>query len=447
MGNPFVDAGVSAISEWLNREPEDINKTDIEGLINKISPILSSPNWKKQIMIIFTINHPIPSPGNQKKDIVAIFKKYLTNYLSTIENIGIAGDCAGCGRRSAIHSLTKDKVPLTGSGNLRNFFPIFGDGAGYCSACALAIQFVPLVLVASGGKFLMLHSNSERVMKYWAKRCIEEINKQISENEIRGCRNPGFTNPHNGLFAITQELMSRYELRWSEENATMQIYCFSNENRGPELDIFLLPANVFRFLAYVHEKQFQSAWKEIVRGGYYRVDWNKVQSEDDYKNYTNQVYENLLLNKSILKFFINPTERIAIGNWELIRLYSKEVLNMNEERLSIIKRVGDNIAESIKYSNNLRRLFQLETSKSYRDCRNVLRFVIKDRIAQGQENALFTLDEFVNYLFPETNEITEWSETRDLLLFRIYEKLHDWLKDRKEEIKEITSEEMEVENV
>ncbi|MGQ9608829.1 MAG: type I-B CRISPR-associated protein Cas8b1/Cst1 [bacterium] len=447
MGNPFVDAGVSAMCEWLDKEPEDITRTDIENLINELTPVLSSPNWKKNIMIIFTINHPIPSPGNQKKDIEAIFKKYLINYLNTIENIGLAGDCAGCGRRPALHSLTKDKVPLTGSGNLRNFFPIFGDGAGYCSACALAIQFLPFVLVSTGGKFLMLHSNSERVLRYWAKRCIEEIRKQRLENDLKGCFSLGYANPHNGLFAMTQELMSRYELRWSKENATMQIYCFSNENRGPELDIFLLPADVFRFLAYVYERQFQSAWKEIVRSGYSKVNWSKVKSEDEYKNHTNRVYENLLENKSILEFFINRFERLAIGSWELIELYLSEVRNMDKERLSTIKRVGDSIAESIERSNNLRRLSQLERAKSYRDCRNVLRFIIKDRIAQGQEEKLFTIDEYAEHLFPDTSEYTEWSETRDLLLFRIYEKLHNWLISRKDEITKESPEEMEEENV
>ncbi len=446
MGNPFVDAGVSAMSEWLNKEPESITKLDIGNLINELAPVLSSPNWSKNIMIIFTINHPISSPGNQKKDIVAIFKKYLTNYLNTIEEIGLTGDCAGCGRRTALHSLTKDKVPLTGSGNLRNFFPVFSDGAGYCSACALAIQFLPFVLVSIGGKFMMLHSNSKKILKYWARRCIEEIRKQRIENNLKGCFNSGFANPHNGLFAMTQDLMSRYEQRWSEENATMQVYCFSNENRGPELDIFLLPANVFRFLAYVYERQFQSAWKEIVRSGYVRVDWEKVQSEDEYKNRINLVFENLLSNKSILSFFINRSERFAIGNWELVKLYLKEVRNMNEERLSTIKRVGDNIAESIKCSNNLRRLFQLETA-NYRECRNVLRFIIKDRIAQGQEEKLFTIDEYAEHLFPDTSEYTEWSETRDLLLFRIYEVLHDWLINRKDEIEIQSTKGMEDENV
>ena len=41
---------------------------------------------------------------------------------------------------------------------------------------------------------------------------------------------------------------------------------------------------------------------------------------------------------------------------------------------------------------------------------------------------LFSLDDYVAHLFPESlNQTTFWRETRDLLVFRIYETLHDWL--------------------
>lgn len=243
---------------------------------------------------------------------------------------------------------------------------------------------------------------------------------------------------------MTQELMSRYEARWSEESATMQIYCFSNYQQGPELDIYTLPANVFRFLSYVWERQFQEAWKEIVRSGYVKMNWNKVESENDYKNYTNLVYERLLIDRSIIQFFINPQERKARGNWELISIYLKEVRRMNENRLNIIKRVGDDIAESIQQSGKIRRLLQLERAGNYRELRNILRFIIKDRIYQRQPEPLFSLDEYTEYLFPEASgEFTEWTETRDIIVFRIYETLHNWLTQRElPEIEEEITEEV-----
>ena len=52
----------------------------------------------------------------------------------------------------------------------------------------------------------------------------------------------------------------------------------------------------------------------------------------------------------------------------------------------------------------------------------------RDRIQQGEETPLFSLDDYVEHLFPESlDHATFWRETRDLLVFRIYETLHDWL--------------------
>jgi len=443
MGNPFVDAGVSAICEYQRKEADEITIADLNNMIKELSPVICSPAWSKNLFSIFP-NSAVTNPANRRKNLVELIKSNWNGLLSNVEELGKSGDCAGCGRRIVNRYLTKTDVPLTGSGELRNFFPLFGSGVGYCSACALAIQFAPLSFVASGGKFLMVHSNCWKWQRVWARRCIEGIKSQISKNEITGCYNPGYVNGRNSFFTMTDELMSRYEARWSGENATIQVYYFTNYNQGPELDIYYLPASVFRFLAYVHEKHYISEWNEIVKSGYQKVNWDKVQSDDEYKNKHNSVYEYLLEGKSILCFFLNRQERQVRGNWELVVLYLREVHNMSESRLAVIKRVGDAISDSIRQSGNTKRLFQMERAKVYAEFRNVLLRIIRDRLTQGQEGPLFSLDEYMMELFPETTgEFTDWKETRDLLLFRIYETLHDWIRSQKLPEIEETEEEME----
>jgi len=105
---------------------------------------------------------------------------------------------------------------------------------------------------------------------------------------------------------------------------------------------------------------------------------------------------------------------------------------MEQAQLDKIKQVGDLIAESIRKSGRDRRLAQLERAKNYGDCRNVLRYVIRDRIEQGAPEPLFSLDDYVEPLFPGSDNFTAtpWRETRDLLLFRIYEQLHSWLQEQ-----------------
>ncbi|MXZ00048.1 hypothetical protein F4Y93_05150 [Candidatus Poribacteria bacterium] len=74
----------------------------------------------------------------------------------------------------------------------------------------------------------------------------------------------------------------------------------------------------------------------------------------------------------------------------------------------------------------------MEFAKSYTECRNILRYVIRDRIQQGAPEPLFSIDDYMEYLFPPSDNLnlTPWRETRDLLLFRIYEQLHSWLQEQ-----------------
>ncbi len=429
MGNPFVDAGVSAICGWLGpgTQPEEITTEDLQIMINQWAPIYCTSAWSKNLYSIFP-NSPVTYAARENRDTVAKLVSKWSDWRERITPMSQAGDCLGCGRRVTMEKLlTKTDVPLTGSGSLRNFFPLFSDGQGYCAACALAIQFIPLSLVSSGGKFLMLHSNAWRVQRKWTQICVSDIQSRSARNEVTGCFNPGYINPRNGLFYMTSQLID-YEERRTTEDITMQIFYFSNYNQGPELEIFHLPAPVFRFLRYASQDQFRRAWQRIVRSGYQRVKWDEIESEDDYKNYSNRVYEFLLQGRSILQFFINRPARKTRSNWVLLYLYLKEVRNMKESRLDAIKQVGDFIAESIRKSERDRRLRQLEAAGSYSECRNILRFVIRDRIQQGEEAPLFSLDDYVTCLFPASpDQTTFWRETRDLLVFRIYETLHDWL--------------------
>ncbi|MGH7886019.1 MAG: type I-B CRISPR-associated protein Cas8b1/Cst1, partial [Thermodesulfobacteriota bacterium] len=225
-----------------------------------------------------------------------------------------------------------------------------------------------------------------------------------------------------------------------EENTSMQVFYFTNFGQTPELEIFYLPAPVFRFLRYANQSEYKFAWSNIVRSGYQKVNWDKIESEEDYKNKQNLVYEYLLQDRSIIRFFVNPKERKNRGNWELLTLYLKEIQNMNEERIEAIKKVADKIANNLSKTGKDKRLGQLERAKSYREFQNILLYIIKDRLRHDEVDPLFTLDDYLKHLFPVSQDgITQWNETRYLLLFRIYEQLHDWLKNQdfiKNEIEE-----------
>ncbi len=440
MGNPFVDVGVSVICEWLDRHPQpnEITTEDLKEVVQQIVPLYCEYEYRSQIRFIFP-NSTLTQHSKIQKGIQSLNEELGSEWLhqlGKVTDLGDAGDCMGCGRRNAYFRLKKTEVPLTGSGSLRNFFPLFAEGSGYCAACTLAIQFAPLGFVRSGGKFLTLHSNSWKAISYWTRTCIADIISRVAQNEFTGFFDPKESKAQNALFYMIRRMIE-YEADRSAENITMQVYSFSNDNRKAELDMYHLPARVFNFLRYVHRAQYAENWYSIVRSGYRRqtrkgfqdIDLKNKNPAEVYQKSTNLVYNNLLQDKSILGFFMDKLGKKTRSNWELLSLYLKEVRKMELTQLEKIKQVGDLIAECIQKSGRDRRLKQLEGATSYGECRNILRYVIRDRIQQGAPEPLFSIDDYMEHLFPASDnlDLTPWRETRDLLLFRIYEKLHKWL--------------------
>lgn len=441
-GNPFVDSGIFAMSTKLKKNIEEITISDFKDLSSQVSKLYVKDNWQSTMYSIFP-NSKLTSPSTAKKDNVdELYLNVLKQLVEIISPEAKEGNCIACGTHESIKSYQKTFVPLTGSGSLKNYFSFAKDGADYCPLCILLIQFSPLVMYRSGGRMILLHSNSEKVMKYWAKKAIKDINNQIIKNDYTGCFNEGFTNPNNAVFRMIENIIRSYDERWVDENPSMNFYYFTNYNQGPELDIFKVPTNVFRFLAYIPQDEYFN-WNLIVKNAYKYVKWDKVESFDDYKNNPNEVYNRLLKNVSILRFFFTTKNKKALCSWNLLRYYMMEVRHMEDGRLNAIKNLGDNLSKYIEDNDEKKILSQLENASNYNTFRNILRKIIKKRIAKNEEELLFTFDDYVNHLFPQGN--LTWRETQDLLLFRIYENLHQWLIDNDyvEELEEDKEVEME----
>lgn len=426
-GNPFIDSGIYALSVKLDKNFSEITIDDLKNEVKNLSKLYVVPSWKKNMHTIFPNSVLVNPSSTNDPNLKDKYAKNLNNLVDSIEPIQDSGSCIGCGSRNVKNVFGKDAIPLTGSGSLINYFSFAKSGADYCSLCALLIQFSPLIMYRCGGKMIVLHSNSQKVMKFWSKNSIENIELQIATGEFNGCYNQGITRPTNAIFNIISQVISSGR-RWRNENPSFNFYYFTNFNQGPELDIFTLPTSVFKFLTEIPREDWFN-WNFIVKKAYRFVKWSKVESDDDYKNNPNSVFNNLLEGKSILKSFYSIKFKKTFCTWRLVESYMKEVWNMDKKRIDVIKDVGDKLSNYIQNNDSIKTLNNLEQASNYNNFRNILRKILKSKIKNGDNELLFTFDDYVISLFPEGNKT--WRETQDLLLFRIYENLKDWLIDNK----------------
>ncbi len=419
-GNPFVDAGIYSIEAFYGKNYSDLTLNDLKSRIYDIVDLYLKDGWKKQMYSIFTGNSKFTNNSIKNKRKAA--GKFFEDLLSKFSPPGKSGTCIACGRRDAEPVKKRDQIPLTGSGKLINYFAGASEGERYCSVCTFAVQFMPLSLYSVGNRFLLLHSVSSKVMRYWAKEGIKNIREQLISNNFTGCMKEGYSNSENALFHIIERIVRDHMDIFPEENPSITAYIFSNYTQNPPpMEIIHLPNSVFKFLVYVQHID-SASWSKIVRKGY-----ANFKNLDDYKWKRNNVYRNLLSNKSIIGFFIDKN-RTVIGNWNILSYYLKEVKGMDKKRVEVLKKVGNKIASYIEKTDNAKRLYALETATTYESFRNVLLKITKDMIRERMNEPLFTTDEFLEDLFPEG--AFSWKETRDILLFRIYEKLFDYLKSK-----------------
>jgi len=272
----------------------------------------------------------------------------------------------------------------------------------------------------------------------------KEAFKDIKKSKLAS-QGRGFKRPENFLFHLVGEITRKIERDDFWESASITLYYFICNNQNQILDVIHVPTPVLRFIAYANLVD-RNGWKHIISMG-----WEKAPKEEQFeefeRKYLNRVYIRLLNYESIISYFYNSKERRVNTSWNLLAFYCKEVIGVDKEALDFIKDVGNRIVETVaklpdnKLGDEVRSLERAEKLYQFEAF-----FIRVEKLRQnlGIETPLMTFDEFVRILTAYGEDINiSWKSVRNLLLFCIYEKLHDRLikTAKSEEISEVGIEE------
>ncbi|NJE26637.1 type I-B CRISPR-associated protein Cas8b1/Cst1 [Thermococcus sp. MV5] len=431
-GHPFVDAGLVAILLIANKnKPEELTMEDIEKAIDFVAELYATKEWSSKYlhaMIFPNSGILMANPSMAKKRTPKAIAENLRNLFDEIRKIGKGSStCLICGKRPV---YTKKEVylsvfPLLGTGGVPNYFHSANPrGADICAHCIFLTQFVPLASYKLS-RVLVIHAYPYELMLELSKEALEDVKRRKLASEARG-----FKRPENFLFHLIGEITRRIERDEHWEDASVTLYYFVCNNQRQELDVIHIPTPALRFVAYANLVDY-IGWKRIVAMG-----WRSQPKEEQFEEFErsgrpNEVYAKLLNNESILPYFYDSKNRKANTSWRLLAFYCSEVLGLDKEALEFIKSVGDRIVESLKKlpNNKLRRrVRELEGAERLYQFEAFFVRLEKDRQELGVEKPLMTFDEFARILTAYGEDINvSWKTVRNLLLFRIYEKLHNRL--------------------
>lgn len=286
------------------------------------------------------------------------------------------------------------------------------------------------------GRVALINSNIKEISSFFAKdNCREYINGYVKDT-AKGLRQSKSKSSNTALFRFADKVFNNIDIHFEEDNCFLQLYLFTNYGAKPELQLVPLPSSVWSFYRFVTKGRYIDSWNSFVSRHYYiekavRKESNsyeieegkqkRIVQEEEFKYWDNTIYRYLLNGKSILTYILQYA-RNNYFDFSIVKQYTKNILKMKKETVNKIKTMADFIIETNVDSDIKKIITKLDSiDSSYLLRRFILNDVVKPYYEKGKKDAILTVKDYVDYLFPDINS---WKETRDVLLIAIYEILH-----------------------
>jgi CRISPR-associated protein Cst1 len=440
-GDPFADAGGFAIEYLSEKFPEK----DILQLIDYITKIYVE-KWGGKLNAFF-LNSKITQPAFQGSRKTEETLKYFDALVNETEPSEV-GYCRLTGRETKLFFGGRDNSIMTGSGTLINFHHFFQKGISLSKEALIRIHFVPFACQQLQGKISLMQSSNEKLSMLFVKLTIERNLHEIGVGLSEGVAKSDFNKPANAIFDFVDYTLSQLQdFRDGSTLPSLTLYHFTNFGASPEIQLYQLPAKVFLFYRTCLQPKFKDDWQKFVRSHYfdaqhkgakYNLQTEKFEyaksketeiiDQNDYKQWFNRILNKLLIDENIRTEFLRWSRKHPF-NFEIVSIYQQNIIDMKKETINKIKELAAFLVREEDADKIKKRIKALDGAKN---ASNLRRFILKDVVAMS-EKPIVTVDDYVNYLFPDGQY---WAEIRDILLIAIYQELHE---------RDLISEELKVE--
>jgi CRISPR-associated protein Cst1 len=413
-GDFFVDGGGLALMELRRRFPEK-SDSEIWDWAGNVYVKVWNPNS------LSSVYHTNGITKIKKSDDFRLFVEKLLN-----EAVNAKGEsvCRVCGAQGRTFPQDRQFYPMSGSGKFLNFHHGLDAGTQLCGSCVFQLLFLPFALARTGGKYFLADLQSEAVQKVW----LEEVVQANLNKLARGLNDGVISMPAYLAANAVVWTQTKAALQNRDEDSIVQMLEFSNYGANPELHLHRLSPPAARYIS-LSARDSARDWHHFTS----RYSHRKKNAEQDEKLSEeellwvkwNTVFSKLLSGESLAwelkRYYRAPgTEKPGLM---LAINYFMEVLEMNQETVLLVKKIGEAILEMSEQQDDTKKILQLvEQARQPYELRRVLIRLIKKNYKLGKREPLLTTDDYVNYLFPDGSR---WYDVRDLLIIWLYQQLHE----------------------
>ena len=430
-GDPFVDAGGYALKFLSEQFPEK----DIMDLIEYVTNIYVD-RWDSKINPIFlnsNITQPAFKPERKKSETILFFRNLIEETSPAINGI-----CRVLGIETKLFPAGRNLSVLSGSGTFVNFHHFFEEGLMLSKEALIRYHFLPLGCELLKGSICVISSNNPYTAELYVHDCCTRILMEIGQNLSSGILKNESRTTSTAVFRFIDKLLSKYTDYDSKE--CISLYHFTNFGATPDLKIYTLPFQAFYFYVLSQRYEYKEQWNKFVSHYYKTPELKNIKFDEStssyigfdkkekktveeiqYKYWSNTIYERLLNRKTILPQILSWSKK-NIFSLKLFTNYLILIQNMKNETLNKLHEIADFILRNTSETDINKVIVKLNSINSAFLLRRFILKIVEKNYAVGNEEAIVTVEDYTNYLFPETRS---WMETRDVLLIYIYQMLHE----------------------
>lgn len=434
-GDPFADTGGYVIQYLWDLYPDK----DIDWLIEFVTKIYVN-DWEGKLHPFF-LNSTVTQPAfkGNRKTVETI--KYFDSLIKESKE-SIMGYCRITGREDKLFNAGRDNSIMTGSGTFINFHHCFDNGLKLSKEVLIRMHFVPLGSVLLSGKIALLKSNDEALSYFYAENNVKDNIANVRNGVKEGVSKSEFKNPANAVFDFVHKAISQINTYKNlDGKASLSLYHFTNFGASPEIEIHRLPATVFLFYSYCLKNNYRQDWFNFVRshysnsknkGAFYNQedDTFKIEKKgvlesinyDEYKTWTNWVYNKLLNGQSIVPEFLRWSKKGNKLHFDIIRVYQQNIRNMKKETIDKLLELADFIINGRSEDEIKKRITKLNGTSKAHELRRFFLSLVAENYNKDKETPLITVKDYTDYLFSDSGNT---GELRDVLLIAIYQKMHE----------------------
>lgn len=345
--------------------------------------------------------------------------------------------------------ISRDMLPMINGRGVMNFSPMGNAGLPVSDVILLAIHAMPLGCVITQGALLAAESDDRDLMFAFVRENFENNQRFISLSRQNNYEKyPNISSYKTRLIDVLVKAFGEQEMRYEIFRApSLNAYHFSNNGTSARVSIYALPSSTVQFVWEANKDEHKAVWQQIVNNARFveKSEEEELQQKAPKLTQRNLIYEDLFelpdnAHQFLRTYFLrhplkrfkrdprgeqNPFSEPNLISWKLTALFLKRMMNMQQERIEQIRKLGDRLAAHIQAADDRKLLRAIYFERHYWRFRAAL---LRAMYGYTGDEPLISFDGYVQIFAPfeegQGAERPDWNLARDLLLIRIFEQLH-----------------------